>query len=714
MTGKDSSDDSSIVGQPPHVGPTRPDGMRTKREVRRQRIALIAIFAALVTYGVLHTALRGILAGVLAGASRGCYLCGRSIPSWAGVNALAALVLIVTGALAAAAITSRFDGSSYERPVVFGVAATSFFVVPAAVLGGTASALGGSYLQAPVGPLLSAVPAVIVVAVNARRGWRPSLTLRPSAPRPPLQRIVVGASAGLIALSAAVSLLHPPTQGDALSYHAPLGVWFWQDGNLTTPLTRAPGTWAFAQPGTNELWAGLLRLLGGGERLADLCQLPTALLGAAGVAVFARRTGLTSGAALLAGCSFLLVPIVALQVGTQANDVTGSAFVIAAVALACAPRAGWTAQRAALIGLALGLAAVTKLALLPTVGALACYSVVMVARTPVRPAARAWAVLLGPLVVAFVLVVAPWWVRNAVREGNPLFPQSLPIIGHGVNVGAGGGVDGDFVPSRAAWPAYPVLEAIDDRSGFGALFSAALIPGLVVAARRSQRRPLLLLAGAFAVTLPFWWLFTLHEPRFFLAHVGLALVAVPWALTAVGPRYRTRGACLLGAAALLSVALSIDQQIAPLAVQPMGRAAFYDRLYAVDSYAVDLPEPNGLLQVTGFGLGRVDYASVYPLLGPGQQRLLVPVDAEDIGQSIDVVLRQMSVNNINYAYIAVTPKNVGTVEKLFFNSDFRLVHTSSVTMSGQIGSRRPLFREIPVGSSGEAIRRYVFQRITQR
>ena len=135
------------------------------------------------------------------------------------------------------------------------------------------------------------------------------------------------------------------------------------------------------------------------------------------------------------------------------------------------------------------------------------------------------------------MVVAPWWIRNIAREHNPVFPQSLPLVGHGINVGAHGGVDADFVPRKVAWPVYPLIEAIDDRSGLGPLFAGALLPGLAIALWKGRRRPVLLLLGAFVGTLPFWWRYTLHEPRFFLPHFGLALVCVPWALLAVSRRW---------------------------------------------------------------------------------------------------------------------------------------------------------------------------------
>jgi hypothetical protein len=214
--------------------------------------------------------------------------------------------------------------------------------------------------------------------------------------------------------------------------------------------------------------------------------------------------------------------------------------------------------------------------------------------------------------------------------------------------------------------------------------------------------------GTAAATLPIWWLFTLHEPRFFLAHAGLGLVCVPWAMVAIRG-YRPWAGLLVGSAALLSAALVIDQQLAPLSIVPSQRAAFYERLYAVDPFAQRIAEDEPLLQVTGFGLARVDYASTYPLLGPAQKRLLVSLDASETGTSSDIVVSRMRGFGVRYAYVTAVASQQAIVERLFATSEFRLLHSSNVTTAGQIGSRRPLFREVTSDLGGDTFRRYVFE-----
>jgi hypothetical protein len=463
--------------------------------------------AAFVAYIVLHTPLRNEIAGLIDIGNRSCYLCAHSLTGRDIADSIAAATLLLLAVAGGWMLAIRCAFPSYEKVLVFGVATIGLVTVPAAAIAGLASLLNGTYLRAPVGPLLAAIPAGIVVAAAVRDGRKFRMGLTTEGFPTPLLLFAAAAAGAMFVAATALSLGHPPTQGDALSYHAPLGVLFWSDGNLTAPLDRAPVFFALANPGTAELWNGLLRLIGG-ERLADLGQLPFALLGSSAVYAFTRRTGLLGGSALLAACAFLLMPIVALQMGTQADDVAGAALVMTAIALASAPTDQWDDKRLATLGLALGLAATTKLALLPSVAAVAVFMLGAGIRDHGRARRRIGAVAVASFVVMFVVAVAPWWARNIAREGNPVFPQGLPLVGHGFNIGGFGRIDTEFVPRPAAWPLYPLVEPIDDRSGFGVLFALGLIPGLVLAVRRARRQPLLLYFLGILITLPVWWGYT--------------------------------------------------------------------------------------------------------------------------------------------------------------------------------------------------------------
>src|SRR5262245_46427554 len=203
--------------------------------------------------------------------------------------ASATVATAIAAALAAAAVVScGFVGARYERWLVYGVTAFAFVVVPAAFVGAIAGWAGIPLLRPPSGPLIVAIPALAVVANGVLRGWRPvPLRLRIEA-RSGL-RLVLGALAVvLLGTSTTLALVRPPTGFDALSYHGPIAVYFWLDGNIVSLLDR--GGFAMAQPGAAELWFGLL-LNGFGEHVANLGQLPFALLGAAAVYAFSRRLG---------------------------------------------------------------------------------------------------------------------------------------------------------------------------------------------------------------------------------------------------------------------------------------------------------------------------------------------------------------------------------------------------------------------------------------
>src|SRR3954452_6519069 len=154
----------------------------------------------------------------------------------------------------------------FERPLVLGLAWLALTSVPAAVLGALAWAVGVPLLRPPAGPLLASIPAILTLAA-LRQPWLPPPwpRLRPPAG---LAGVLAGVASVLLLTGVGITLGHPPTGYDALSYHAPLAVYFWRDGDLAAQLLRTPWAWALAHPGTAELWFGLLRLFaagGGGE-----------------------------------------------------------------------------------------------------------------------------------------------------------------------------------------------------------------------------------------------------------------------------------------------------------------------------------------------------------------------------------------------------------------------------------------------------------------
>jgi hypothetical protein len=698
---------------PPAVEPSRrrsepPPPSRSARALSLTRVlALPTMGAALALYVVLHSPLRATIGRLFGFTSSDCYPCGGTPGAGRVADSVSAMVLIAVAVLAAMFATALLVDVSEERPLAFGLLALAFIVVPASVLGALGSAFHAGLLRPPMGPLLVAIPAAATLGFAFRQRWRPKRP-RVRVPQPHgLLTLLIVLAGGLVLGSAIVSLMHPPTQGDALGYHVPLGVFLWSDGNLTAFLDRSPDVWALAHPGTAELWFGLLRVVGS-ERLSDLGQLPSALLGASAVGVFTLRLGLRRGAAWLAACAFLLSPMVLLQAGMQANDLLAAALLMATIALASAPVAEWDWRRLALIGLGLGLTGTTKIALLPSVGVLALCVIAAVCwhHRGQRLQAVGTPLLVG--VLTFLVVAAPWWSRNLVRFHNPVFPGNLPVLGNGIRLPASERIDSAFVPSRVAWPLYPLLEPQDDRSGLGALFIVGVLPGLVLAAFRARRQPLLIWATVALLTLPAWWSFTLHEPRFLLAFLGLAFAFIPWSLMLLPARRRVLGGVALAAAALFSAAVTLEQGLIPFARQPTDRAAFYDRVWGVDPVVSSLPVRDGMLLHTGYGPSFTDYAAYYPLVGDSLKgRRVVVVDASATGRSTTSIVATMRREHLRYAYAAVVASKRARVRALYDPRLFRLVRESGITVGEHTSARRYLYRDVPVRDA-EATR-YLFE-----
>ncbi|HEU5040212.1 MAG TPA: hypothetical protein VFT84_05310, partial [Gemmatimonadales bacterium] len=504
-----------------------------------RRLLLPLMGATLAGYVLVHSPVSRSIGRMLGHRAATCYF---ACSGWAPnarpmVESLAGWLCLLLAGWAALLVARQVRGLASERIVAFGLLGLALVVLPASWIGMLGWAAKARWLAPPLGPLLTSVPSLLVLAAGYRRGWRLGGEWLPRSRPPGLVLLVGGIGLGLLLLAAAVSVAHPPTGYDALSYHAPLAVYYWRDGNIGGYLERQPWAWALAHPGAAELWFGLLRVAAG-ERIANLGQLPFALLGTASIHLLARRSGLPLWPAALGGLAFLTSPIVVVQSGMQLNDLAAGALILSALALAAAPLTGWTPVRLAGVGLALGLAVTTKLAVLPAVLGVLAYLLLRLPGTTRRAA------LTVAGAVLFLVAVAPWWLRNMALFANPIFPAALPILGRGYVVGDFVHKDDWFVPAVWAWPLYPLLEPHDEMSGFGGLFAVVALPGLVAALVWGRRRVVALLAIVVALSVVAWWRLTQHEPRLLLGVVGGGFLGVGWALVAL-PRAQRRAAAFV-------------------------------------------------------------------------------------------------------------------------------------------------------------------------
>jgi hypothetical protein len=289
----------------------------------------------------------------------------------------------------------------------------------------------------------------------------------------------------------------------------------------------------------------------------------------------------------------------------------------------------------------------------------------------------------------FLIVVSPWWIRNLIRYGNPVYPAALPLIGHGIIVSDFGKVaqlDADFVPSPLAWPLYPLLEQHGEGAGFGTLFVLGLVPGFLVATRRARRRPLLLFLLVVSAMLPAWWLALPHHPRFLLSISGPAMAFVPWSLLAVPRRWREGGGAVIVGAAIFSAIVTTNQALLPVARQPATRAAFYEQVWGVDPAILALPEDVGLLYNTGYG--PYTYPAYYPLLGSTHRRTVIELDRDATPAVIAATMKRAGVV---YAYVVTSPQAQAVVAQTYDPRLFTLVHASVVDAGELAGTRRYLY-----------------------
>ena len=220
---------------------------------------------------------------------------------------------------------------------------------------------------------------------------------------------------------------------DVTSYHLQIPK-EWIALGRATPLDH--NVYSFFPGLMEHAYTAISLISGGSVRDAVYsCQLfhaSFALLAVWGLIETARR--FTGGIpAIVAGGAVLLVPWVLITGSSAYNEVAALGFGAAAFYLALQPgRAGW--RRGVLLGLLLGAATLCKL----TAGPMIAVPAVIVALTSGGLAPRKTAQSL-PQRFKFVAVVgcaglltlAPYFARNTIATGNPVFPFATTVFGAG-------------------------------------------------------------------------------------------------------------------------------------------------------------------------------------------------------------------------------------------------------------------------------------------
>ena len=341
----------------------------------------------------------------------GWYLGYRSIESF--------LAFWLLGALAGAAawnfaVHGSAPGDSAGRAVRAGVIAFAIVVACGLVLGaaGRLTTLGYIVLET----------VLFGTSLVARRPST-AYAAAPGSKWPVMAVAIVGA---LVAFAAAFAAAHSPlTLYDSISYHLFFSARWVQDHALSiVPTPFSDEAQAYA-PANGELAFAWLMLPFNGDLVARMGQFPFGLLAATTLYALARYLGAPAAHAAYPAVFFLLSrPVLEQIIGANVDLICAAVFLtslyLGIVAIDRDERRDWI-----LWGISLGLYCGTKYVAL-------VYMPVFVLLAFARGIRRK-AVSALPGIAAFAL---PWYVRNWVVAGSPIYPASVTLAGFTLARGA--------------------------------------------------------------------------------------------------------------------------------------------------------------------------------------------------------------------------------------------------------------------------------------
>jgi len=354
-------------------------------------------------------------------------------------------ILIGSATLGASALRARLLPDFQGAPAHL---ATAVLVLALLIL--SAEVVGAFGLFEPLPYLGLVTPIGLGIWLGVGGGWgRP-----PGHPHPPLHAsdppsvgypaMAIGLAIAAVAVVAFGLDVKPKlstgmTGFDSTWYHGPFAAGFFQSGDTWELHFIAPQFLAWFYPANSEVFHAVGMLAFDRDVLSPLLNLGWF----AGCLVACWCIGRPYGVApwsLALGAIALSVPAFADQAGEARNDIVGTFFLLAAIAIALnalpaatqdrsvrvyARYAGINANSLLVVGLAAGLAAGTKLNFLLPAAAL------VVGLALVAPAGARWrSLLLGGL--AALAGGGYWYLRNLLHSGNPLpwfdgvGPISLP------------------------------------------------------------------------------------------------------------------------------------------------------------------------------------------------------------------------------------------------------------------------------------------------
>ena len=279
--------------------------------------------------------------------------------------------------------------------------------------------------------LLYAWAVLVAEGAVAAATWRiTAAAAARAAPRSPRWSPRLGAllaappAVGLGTLAIAQSVLAGPSLDfDTMRYHAVNAAqWMTAHGTWSLPFAEPSDNGAVA-PGNGELVDLWFMLPLHGDSLVGLGNVCFGALCILALAVIARELGGAPWTGALAAVAVLAAPVTYLsQFHSMETDLAVCAGLLCAVAISLGGRTDARLRWPALAGVALGIAAGSKMVAVPLVVA------ALVAVVALRPCARLRG--LAAAAAPAVLLSAFWYVRNAVEAGNPLYPRGVSLLGH--------------------------------------------------------------------------------------------------------------------------------------------------------------------------------------------------------------------------------------------------------------------------------------------
>lgn len=322
--------------------------------------------------------------------------------------ALAGLVLL----LRAHAPDGDLRQACLRAAVIWGaltVAFTELLSLPQAL---TAPALGSAW---------AVVAAACLIWTQRRHGVGATLrSIRLRLPDRPLHRLALAGLAIVFAITALVALIAPPQTYDSLTYHMSR-VAHWAQNQSVAPYPTGIERQATMSPGAEFL---VLQdyLLTRGDQLANMVGWAAFLGCALAAALIAGRLGGSATTQWVAAVLAATTPMAIVQASSTMTDIVLALWLVCAAAELSASwdrrplGAGW-----AFIGMAAGLAILTKPVAFAYLLPMAIWALVILRRGTGRAAAGAIAVA----VLAVAALNAGYFARNQALYGTPLGPKEL-------------------------------------------------------------------------------------------------------------------------------------------------------------------------------------------------------------------------------------------------------------------------------------------------